>query len=120
MKGWASIPAFGTEYTAHLGTHWEKEKAAAGQDTFYHPDDTKYIGGQMRWEGPAVVSKLQSIGLLANSPRQNRTSSASRSISIQVSDVRQMSQGMCEEWSFCVFVLMHFFFRLVLLVVQYY
>ena len=32
------------KYTAHLGTRWEKEKAAAGQGAFEHPDDAKYVG----------------------------------------------------------------------------
>ncbi|KIM86797.1 hypothetical protein PILCRDRAFT_86432 [Piloderma croceum F 1598] len=32
------------KYTAHLGTRWEKEKAAAEQGAFEHPDDAKYVG----------------------------------------------------------------------------
>ena len=33
-----------SRYAAHLGTRWEKEKAAAGQGAFEHPDDAKCVG----------------------------------------------------------------------------
>ncbi|KAH7886856.1 hypothetical protein F5I97DRAFT_2019117 [Phlebopus sp. FC_14] len=33
-----------TKYTAHLGTRWQKEKAAAGNGAFEFPEDPKYIG----------------------------------------------------------------------------
>ncbi|KAG1876307.1 hypothetical protein F4604DRAFT_692460 [Suillus subluteus] len=32
------------KYTAHLGTRWQKEKAAAGHGAFEFPEDPKYIG----------------------------------------------------------------------------
>ncbi|KIK93860.1 hypothetical protein PAXRUDRAFT_828543 [Paxillus rubicundulus Ve08.2h10] len=32
------------KYTAHLGTRWQKEKAAAGIGAFEFPEDPKYIG----------------------------------------------------------------------------
>ncbi|KAF9239895.1 hypothetical protein BU15DRAFT_46245 [Melanogaster broomeanus] len=32
------------KYTAHLGTRWQKEKAAAGFGAFEFPEDPKYIG----------------------------------------------------------------------------
>jgi serine/threonine protein kinase len=32
------------KYAAHLGTRWEKEKAAAGEGAFEHPDDAKSVG----------------------------------------------------------------------------
>ncbi|KAF9219530.1 Pkinase-domain-containing protein [Gyrodon lividus] len=32
------------KYTAHLGTRWQKEKAAAGVGAFEFPEDPKYIG----------------------------------------------------------------------------
>ncbi|KAI0064398.1 Pkinase-domain-containing protein [Artomyces pyxidatus] len=33
-----------TKYTAHYGTRWQKEKAAAGQGAFEYPEDAKYVG----------------------------------------------------------------------------
>ncbi|KAG0696588.1 kinase-like domain-containing protein [Suillus ampliporus] len=32
------------KYTAHLGTRWQKEKAAAGHGAFEFPEDPRYIG----------------------------------------------------------------------------
>ena len=32
------------QYTAHHGTRWQKEKAAAGQGAFDYPEDAKYVG----------------------------------------------------------------------------
>lgn len=32
------------KYTAHHGTRWQKEKAAAEKGAFEHPDDPKYVG----------------------------------------------------------------------------
>jgi len=32
------------QYTAHHGTRWQKEKAAAGHGAFEYPEDAKYVG----------------------------------------------------------------------------
>lgn len=32
------------QYTAHHGTRWQKEKAAAGRGAFDYPEDAKYVG----------------------------------------------------------------------------
>ena len=32
------------QYTAHHGTRWQKEKAAAGHGAFDYPEDAKYVG----------------------------------------------------------------------------
>ena len=32
------------KYTAHHGTRWQKEKAAAGRGAFDYPEDAKYVG----------------------------------------------------------------------------
>ena len=60
------------KYTAHLGTRWEKEKAAAGQGAFEHPDDAKYVGPWIIGEcvgkgasGRVKVAKHRFTGQLA-------------------------------------------------------
>ncbi|KAH9003380.1 hypothetical protein EDB86DRAFT_2354141 [Lactarius hatsudake] len=32
------------QYSAHHGTRWQKEKAAAGQGAYDYPEDAKYVG----------------------------------------------------------------------------
>ena len=60
------------KYTAHLGTRWEKEKAAAGLGAFEHPDDPKYIGPWIIGEcvgkgasGRVKIAKHRRTGQLA-------------------------------------------------------
>jgi serine/threonine protein kinase len=80
------------EYTAPLGTRWEKEKAAAGDGAFDYPEDPKRIGpwimgecigkgasGRVRVAKHRTTGQLAAVKILPIQPLLNsRTSLATR------------------------------------------
>jgi serine/threonine protein kinase len=59
-------------YTAHHGTRWEKEKAAAGSGAFEYPEDAQYVGPWVIGEcvgkgasGRVKIAKHRTSGQLA-------------------------------------------------------
>ncbi|EGN92854.1 hypothetical protein SERLA73DRAFT_163815 [Serpula lacrymans var. lacrymans S7.3] len=60
------------KYTAHLGTRWQKEKAAAGNGAFEYPEDPRFIGPWIIGEcvgkgasGRVKIAKHRRTGQLA-------------------------------------------------------
>lgn len=78
------------KYTAHLGTRWQKEKAAAEKGAFEYPDDPKYVGpwiigecvgkgasGRVKIAKHRLTGELAAIKILPLQPLVNSRTSLS-------------------------------------------